>query len=77
MHSLRCIYVFLFSLTVSRAASNWKTLIYEMSREKNLTHEIPIRKNFETTKYPQEKNLDPQNTHEKYTWAHDTRIKKF
>ena len=48
-----------------------------MSREKNLTHEIPIRKNFETTKYPQEKNLDPQNTHEKYTWAHDTRIKKF
>ena len=31
----------------------------------NWTHEIPARKMFGTTKYPQEKMLDPQNTREK------------
>ena len=29
------------------------------------TNETPMRKNFGSTKYPQEKILDPRNTHEK------------
>ena len=61
------IYVFPFSLTLSRAASNWKSLNYETSHEKkNWTHEIPMRKNFGSTKCQQKKVLNPWNTHEKY-----------
>ena len=61
IHVLRWIYVFLFSVTLSHAANNWKSL----NHEKNVcTHEIPTRKNFGTMKYlPRHDGtmaLDPQ-----------------
>ena len=37
---------------------------------------IPTRKCFEPTKYPREKHLDPQNTHGKKFWTHETPTRK-
>ena len=52
-----------------------------------VTHEIPTRKSFGTTKYLEEKNVmptkqsrakisDPRNTHEKKIWTHEIPTKK-
>ena len=43
----------------------------EYPREKNWTHKIPMRKNFEPAKYPRDKISDPRNIHKKITWSHE------
>ena len=74
MPSLRCIYVFLFSVNIFQVVSNWKSLNYEIGHEKKTsTHEISTRKIFHlgnthenrTTKYPRKKLSYPGNVHEK------------
>ena len=37
---------------------------------------IPTRENFGPTKYPREKILDPQNTHEEQIWTYETPTRK-
>ena len=34
-------------------------------------HELPTKKDLGSTKYPQERNLDPRNTHEKKFLTHE------
>ena len=58
--------VFLFIVTLSRAASDWKSLNHEISREKNAG----------LTNYPREKLSDLRNTYEKKFWAHETLMRK-
>ena len=83
IRGLRCVFVFLFPVTLSNAANNWKPLNHEIGHEKikytlempttknfRPTHKIPTRKIFGPTKYPREKVLDPRNTHEKKFRAH-------
>ena len=63
---MRCIYVFLFSVTLSHAANNWKSFNREISHEKKI----------EPTKYPQEKYFDTRNTHKEKFRAHDVTTRK-
>ena len=74
MHSLRCIYVFLVSFTLSHVASNRKSLNYKLAHDqKYWTPEIPKKKVLN----PQEKYLDPRKTHEKKGWTQEIPTKKF
>ena len=58
--------VFLFSATLSHAASNWKSLCHEISHEeKNWIHKKPSRKNF-----------GPMKTHEKNFWTYQILTRK-
>ena len=81
IHGLSCIYVFLFYVSLSYTANNWKYLNYEISHKKKIgptkypretvldkrnTHE----KNFEPTNYPRGKVLEPWYTHEKKFRTH-------
>ena len=63
--------MFLFSVILTHTANEWNSLNHENS------HEKPTRKNFGSTKYPQETILDPQNTREeihiKAQWHDSTR----
>ena len=80
IHYLRCIYVFLFSFTLSHAANNGKFLNPKISHKKKKldprnthvktfwTHEISTKKNFGPTKYPGKKNVNPRNTYEGPSW---------
>ena len=65
---IECIYVFLFSVTLSHATNNLKSSNHEIIHEKKLwTYKIPMRnhrKNIWPTKYPREKILDRWTTHE-------------
>ena len=54
---MRCIYVILFSVTVSHAANKSKSLNHDISHN---------NENTGATKYRGEKILDPRNTHEKH-----------
>ena len=84
MCGLRCIHVFLFPVTLSHETNNWKSLNLEISHDqKYWTHEIPTRKNFGPTSYPQEKILDPRekildprHTHEEKFWTHKIPTRK-
>ena len=63
-HSLRCIYVFLLSATLSHAANKWKSLNHEISHaKKNWTHKTTTSKNFGPTKFSREKPWTDKNTH--------------
>ena len=64
---LRCIYVFLFSVTLRHAAKNWKSLNYKISYEK---------KKISFTKYQWEKKLDPRNSCEISFWTHEISTRK-
>ena len=56
LRSLRCICVFLLSVTFSHAANNGKLLNHEITHEKkSWTQKMPTRKKFEPTKYPRER----------------------
>ena len=62
------IYVFLLSVTLFLAFSNWKFLNHEISHvKKNCTHKIPTRKKFGSIKYPLEKKFGRT----KYPRGHD------
>ena len=64
----RSIYVFLLSVTLFPAFSNWKFLNHEISHvKKNCTHKIPTRKKFGSIKYPREKKFGRT----KYPRGHD------
>ena len=68
IRGLKFIYIFLFSVTLSHAANNWKYLNHEISHKKmdsQNTHE----KNFEPSKYPRRKILDPRITCGKKFWT--------
>ena len=61
IRGLRCIYVILFSVSLSHAAKNWKPLNHEINQEKKIG----------PTKYSWEKIVeDPQNTLEKNICTH-------
>ena len=66
IHSFRCIYVFLFSVTHSHAAKNWKSLNHKISYDKEKIGPTKYpRKNIWNDEIPTRKMLDPRNTHEK------------
>ena len=45
-------------------------------RKKFVTQEIPTRKRFRPTKYPQQKSLDPRHSHNKKFWTHKIPARK-
>ena len=81
MHGFRCIYPFLFSptpsllfsATPSHAANNWKSLIHEISRNRE---KLDPWNTFCTTKYPRVKTLYPRIIPKKKFRAHEIPIKK-
>ena len=57
------IYVFLLSVTLFLAFSNWKFLNHEISHvKKNCTHKIPTRKKFGSNTIHEKKSLAAENT---------------
>ena len=67
---MRCIYIFLFSVTLFHAVNDWKSLnTKSVVRKKNWTLEITTSKDFEPTKYPQGVSLYLQSTNEKKFWT--------
>ena len=60
---LRCIYILFFSVTLSHAVNNSRSLNHIISHNKNnWTHKIPMRKNVGPMKHPQEKYFNTENT---------------
>ena len=65
IRSLRRIYVFLFPVSFSFAAKNWKSLNHKIRYIKKWTLRCTHEKKYWPHEYPREKLLDPWNTHGK------------